>query len=192
MLFLPYEATCNELMNFNFNSLHNVRTKPGLLLLDWLGVRSDVQTMHGYLWIKSGHVSVAPCKDIYILLYKYHQLFSFCEWQAFTYKDGPRVILTTQVNLDHLIFSRWFALFGSLFPLEIWLLSRWFLISSFYWLQLAAWSWFVTYIAFMLSLYHTCMLINDINKCLFSLLNVGPNARRNKRRTSPKAHFILN
>ena len=79
MLFLPYEATCNELMNFDFNSLHNVQTKSALLLLDWLGDRSDVQTIHGYLWIKSGHVLVVPCKDIYILFYKYHQFFSFCE-----------------------------------------------------------------------------------------------------------------
>jgi len=42
MMFLPYEATCNELMNFDFNSLHNVRAKLTLLLLDWLGVRFDI------------------------------------------------------------------------------------------------------------------------------------------------------
>ena len=54
MLFLPYEAACNKLMNFDFNNLYNVRTKLALLLLDWLGVRSDVQTMHGYLWTSPG------------------------------------------------------------------------------------------------------------------------------------------
>ena len=75
MMFLPYEAACNELMKFNFNSLHSVRAKPALLLLDWLGVRSDVQTMHGYLWIKSGHIFVAPCEDIDILPHEYYQFF---------------------------------------------------------------------------------------------------------------------
>jgi len=50
------------------------------------------------------------------------------------------VILTTQVNLDHLVFSRWFALFESLFPLEIQLLSPWFNISSFRRLQMTTWS----------------------------------------------------
>jgi len=42
MLFFPYEATCNELMNFDFNTLHNVWPKLTLLLLDWLGVRFDI------------------------------------------------------------------------------------------------------------------------------------------------------
>ena len=56
-------------MNFDFNSLHNVQTKLALLLLDWLGVRFDVQTMHGYLWIKSGHVFVVHAKtSIYSLM----------------------------------------------------------------------------------------------------------------------------
>jgi len=50
------------------------------------------------------------------------------------------VILTTQVNLDHHVFSKWFALFESLFPLEIQLLSPWFNISSFRRLQMATWS----------------------------------------------------
>ena len=51
------------------------------------------------------------------------------------------MILTAQVNLDHLVFSSWFALFESLFPLEIQLLSLWFNISSFRWLQWATWSY---------------------------------------------------
>jgi len=46
-------------------------------LLDWLGIRPDVQTMHGYLWIKSGHILVVPCEDIDILSYEYYQFFSF-------------------------------------------------------------------------------------------------------------------
>jgi len=50
------------------------------------------------------------------------------------------VTLTTQVNLDHYVFSRWFTLFESLFLLEIQLLSPWFNISSFRRLQLATWS----------------------------------------------------
>ena len=42
MLFLPDEATSNELMNFGFNSLHDVWAEPTLLLLDWLNVGLDV------------------------------------------------------------------------------------------------------------------------------------------------------
>ena len=71
MLFLPYEATCYELMDFGFNSVHNVRAKLALLL-NWLGIWLDVQTMHGYLWIKSGYILVVPCEDINILSYEYY------------------------------------------------------------------------------------------------------------------------
>ena len=42
MLFLPDEATRNELVNFSFNSFYNVRAKSTLLLLDWLDVGLDV------------------------------------------------------------------------------------------------------------------------------------------------------
>jgi len=77
MLFLPGEATCNELVNFGFNSFHNVWAKPTLLLLDWLGVGLDVQTVHGDLWIESRHVFVALCEDVYILLYEYYKFFLF-------------------------------------------------------------------------------------------------------------------
>jgi len=139
MLFFPYEATCNEFIDFGSNSLHNIRVKSALLL-DWLGVRLDVQMMHGYIWIKSGYVFVVPCKDIDKLAYEYYQFFLLRKWYAFTYKDGFRVILTAQVNLDHLVFNRWLTLFESLFLLKIQLMSPWFLISSFGWLQLATWS----------------------------------------------------
>ena len=79
MLFFPYEATCNELMDFSLNSFHNIWAKLTLLLLDWLGVGLDVQTVHGDLWIESGHVFVAPCEDVYILFYEYYQFFLFCK-----------------------------------------------------------------------------------------------------------------
>ena len=46
-----------------------------LLLLDWLGIRLDIRTMHGYLRIKFGHVFIVPCKDIDILSYEYNQFF---------------------------------------------------------------------------------------------------------------------
>jgi len=36
MLFLPYEATCNEFMDFGFNSFHNIWAKSALLLLNCL------------------------------------------------------------------------------------------------------------------------------------------------------------
>ena len=79
MLILPYETTCDEFMNFSFNSSHNIRVKSSLLLLDWLDVRLNVQTMHGYLRIESGHIFVIPCKDVDILSYECYQFLSLCK-----------------------------------------------------------------------------------------------------------------
>ena len=42
ILLLPYEATCDEFMNFSFNSFHNVRAKLSLYLFHWLDVRLNV------------------------------------------------------------------------------------------------------------------------------------------------------
>jgi len=41
VLFLLYEITFDEFMNFNFNSFHDVRVKPSLLF-HWLDVRLNV------------------------------------------------------------------------------------------------------------------------------------------------------
>jgi len=80
MLFLPYETTYDEFMDFGFNSFHHIRAKSSLLLLDWLGVKLDIQTMHGYLRIKSGHIFIIPWKDIDILSYEYYQFFFLRKW----------------------------------------------------------------------------------------------------------------
>jgi len=80
VLFLPYKTACDKFMNFSFNSSHIIQVKSSLLLLDWLDVRLNVQTMHSYLWIKSGHIFVILCKDVDILSYECYQFFSLCMW----------------------------------------------------------------------------------------------------------------
>jgi len=80
MLLLPYESTCDELMDFSFNSFHNVRTKPSLFLFHWLDVRLNIQTMNGYLRIKTRHIFIISCKDIVILSYECYQFFYLCKW----------------------------------------------------------------------------------------------------------------
>jgi len=41
-----------------------------LLLFDWLSIWLDVDVMHHHLRVEARHVFIAPCKDIYILLYQ--------------------------------------------------------------------------------------------------------------------------
>jgi len=80
VLFLSNETTFDELVNFSFNWLYDVRAKSSLLLFNRFNIRFDVEMMHGHLRVKTRHVFIAPCKDIYIFSYKRYKVLLFC-WQ---------------------------------------------------------------------------------------------------------------
>ena len=80
VLLFPYETTCDKFMNFSFNSLHDIGAKSSLLLFHWLDFGLIVQSMHGYLRIKSGHIFVFSYNDINILSYECYQFFFLCKW----------------------------------------------------------------------------------------------------------------
>ena len=67
-------ATQYEFINFWFNRILDVGTKPMLLLLNRLNIQFDVKMMHGHLWIKAWHVFIAPSQDNYILSYERYEL----------------------------------------------------------------------------------------------------------------------
>ena len=115
MLFLSNKATFNEFVNFDFDRLHEVRPKPSLLLLNRFSIRFDVEMMYGHLWVKAGHVCIAPSEDINIFLYKSYEVFSFCLRQAITYKDGLWVSLSaisTWITLSLVRGSHWLKCFS--------------------------------------------------------------------------------
>ena len=121
-MFLSNEATFDEFMNFGFDYVHDVRSKLSLLLLNQLGIRFDVKTMHDHLRIETRHIFIAPGKDIYILSYESYKVL-LLRWQyAFTYRDEFWVCLITHINLDYFIFGWRLALFETLFLLMIKLL----------------------------------------------------------------------
>jgi len=80
VLLLSIEATFDEFMNFGFDCFYDVRSKLSLLLLNWLGIRCDVETIHGHLRIKIRYVFIALGKDIYILSYERYEVF-FLRWR---------------------------------------------------------------------------------------------------------------
>jgi len=78
VLLLSNEATYDEFMNFGFDCLHNVGSKPPLLLLNWLCIWFDDETMHGHLRIEARHVFIDLCKDIYIISYERYEVLLLC------------------------------------------------------------------------------------------------------------------
>jgi len=66
VLFLSNEATFDESLNFSLDCLHDVGSELSLLLFDLFSILFNVETMHGYLRIKSRHVFKALGKDVYI------------------------------------------------------------------------------------------------------------------------------
>ena len=70
MSLFPDKARFYELLDFKFVCFYNLGTKPSLLLLNWLGVRVDVETMHSNLGIEFRNVLITPSEDIFILLYE--------------------------------------------------------------------------------------------------------------------------
>jgi len=119
-------------MNFGLNPLYDVGAKPSLLLLDRFGILFDVETVHGYMRIKSRHVFIALNKDIFILSYERYKVLLLSKRQAFAYRDELWVCLITYVNLDYLIFGKKLALFETLLLLKIKLLSPWISIEWLY------------------------------------------------------------
>ena len=77
VLFLSNETTFDEFVNFGLNCLHEVRMKSSLLLFNWFGIRFDVEMIHGHLRVKTRHIFIAPCKDIYIFSYKRYKILLF-------------------------------------------------------------------------------------------------------------------
>jgi len=76
VLFLSNEATIDDFVNFNFDRLHNIRSKLSLLLLNQFSVRLDIETMHGHLRVETRHVFITPSEDIYIFSYKRYKVFA--------------------------------------------------------------------------------------------------------------------
>ena len=74
VLFFSNKAAFNEFVKFDFDCLYNVEPKLSLLLLNRFSVRFDIKTIHGYLRVKTGHVFIAPSKDVYIFFYKRYKV----------------------------------------------------------------------------------------------------------------------
>ena len=70
MLFLSDESRVNKFLDFQFNRLHDFRTKPPLLLLDGFYLWANVEVMHGYLWVEARHIFIVPREDIYVFSFE--------------------------------------------------------------------------------------------------------------------------
>ena len=78
VLLLSNEAAFDEFIDFGLDCLYDVRSKPSSLLLNRLGIRFDVEMIHGHQRIEATHVFIAPCKDIYVLPYERYEAFILC------------------------------------------------------------------------------------------------------------------
>ena len=72
MLFLSDEPRVNKFLDFQFNRLHDFWTEPSLLLLDGFRLWTNVEVVHGYLWVEARHIFVVPREDIYLFSYERH------------------------------------------------------------------------------------------------------------------------
>jgi len=123
VLLLSNKAAFDEFMNFNFDCLHDARSKLSLLLLNQFSIRLDVEMVHSHLRVEARYVFIAPSKDVNILSYEGCEVLILYRRQAFAYRDGLWVCLITHINLNYLTFSQKFTLFEMLLPFKIKLLS---------------------------------------------------------------------
>lgn len=97
MLF-PDETKVFQLLDFGLDGLNDFGTKVSLRLINWFDLRINVQSLHGYLGIKTRHVLISLSEDIHVLAYELYHVFSHGGWQAFTNKDGLGIGFVPKVD----------------------------------------------------------------------------------------------